>query len=53
MDNAKFFEDIQNSESQLHTDFIFEEEQIVILMTTVSNDEIVISLQNENTVVPL
>ena len=42
MDNAKFIEDIQNCESQLHKDFIFEEEQIVIPMTTVPNDEVVI-----------
>ena len=31
-DNAKFIEDIQNSESKLYKDFTFEEEQIVILM---------------------
>ena len=53
MDNAKFIEEIQNSGSQLHKDFIFEEEQIVIRMTTVPNDEVVIQPQHENTVVPL
>ena len=46
-----FFEDIQNSGSQLYKDFIFKEEHIVIPMTAVPNDEVVISLQNENTVV--
>jgi len=52
MDNAKFIEDIQNGESQLQKDFIFEEEQIVIPMTTVPNDEVVVPHQNENTVAP-
>jgi len=42
-----FFEDIQNSESQLYKNFTFEEEHIDIPMTTVPNDEVV-SLQNEN-----
>ena len=51
--NAKFIEDIQNSGSQLHMNFTFEQEQIVTLMTTVQNDEVVILLQHENTVVPL
>jgi len=41
-DNAKFFEDIQNSGGQLYKDFIFEEEYIGIPMITVPNDEIVI-----------
>ena len=53
MDNAKFIEKIQYSRSQLHKNFIFKKEQIVILMITVQNDEVVISLQHENTVVPL
>ena len=52
-DNAKFFEDIQNSGSQLHKNFTFKEEHIVILMTTIPNNKVVDSLQNENTVVPL
>ena len=52
-DNAKFFEDIQNSESQLCKDFRFEEEQIVIPMTTIQNHEVVVPLQHENTVIPL
>ena len=52
-DNAKFFEDIQNSENQLYKDFTFEEEHIVITMTTVSNDEVIAPLQNKNTLVPL
>ena len=52
-DNAKFFEDIQNSGSQLYKDYTFEEEHIVVLMTTVPNDEVVVPLQNENTVVLL
>ena len=47
-----FFEDIQNNGSQLYKDFTFEKEHIVIPMTTVPNDEVVVSLQNENTVVP-
>ena len=34
-------------------DFTFEEEQIVILTIIVPNDEVVVSLQNENIVVPL
>ena len=50
---AKFIEKIQNSGSQLHKDFIFEKEQIVIHMTTVQNDEVVVLAQHENTVVPL
>ena len=53
MDNIKFIEEIQNSGSQLYKDFIFEEEHIVIPMTTIPNDEVVVPLQNENTVVPL
>ena len=52
-DNAKFIEEIQNSGNQLHKDFTFKEEQIVIPMTTVPNDEVVILPQHENTVVPL
>jgi len=48
-----FFEDIQNSGSQLYKNFIFEEEYIIIPMTTFSNDEVAVSLQDENTVVPL
>jgi len=52
-DNPKFIEKIQNSGSQLHKDFIIEEEQIVIPMTTVLNDETVVLSQHENTVVPL
>jgi len=48
-----FFQDIQNSGSQQYKDFTFEEEHIVIPMTTVPNDEVVVSLQNENTVVPI
>ena len=36
----------------LHKDFTFKEEHIVILMTTVQND-VVVSLQHENTVVSL
>ena len=47
-----FFEDIQNSESQLYKNFTFEEEHIVIPMTTIPNDEVVVPLQNENTVIP-
>ena len=47
-----FFEDIQNSESQLYKDFTFEEEHIIIPLTTILNDEVVIPLQNENIVVP-
>jgi len=53
MKNVKFIEDIQNDRSQQHKDFIFEEEHIVIPMTTIPNDEVVIPLQNENTAVPL
>ena len=49
----KVFENIQNSGSQLHKDFIFKKEHIVIFMTTVLNDEVVVPLQNENTVIPL
>ena len=48
-----FFEDIQNTRSQLYTDFTFEEEHIVIPMTTDSNDEVIVPLQNKNTTVPL
>ena len=48
-----FVEDIQNSGSQLYKNFIFEEEHIIIPMTTFSNDEVAVSLQDENTVVPL
>jgi len=44
MDNSKFIKDIQNSESQLHKDFTFEKEQIVIPMTIVPNDKLIISL---------
>ena len=51
-DIAKFIEEIQNSRSQLHKDFTFEKEQIVILMTTVPNDEVVVLPQHENTIVP-
>jgi len=47
-----FFEDIQNSGSQLYKDLIFEEEHIVIPMITVPNDEVVVSLQNENIILP-
>ena len=42
-DNANFIEDIQNSDSQLHKNFIFEEEHIVIPMIIVPNDEVIIS----------
>ena len=52
-DNAKFIEKIQNSGNQLHKDFTFEEKHIAVPMITVLNDEVVIPLQNENTVVPL
>jgi len=52
MDNAKFFEDIQNSRNQLYKNFTFEEEHIIIPMTTIPNDEVVILRQNEDTVVP-
>jgi len=52
-DNAKFFGDIQNSGSQIYKDFTFEEEHIVIPMTTVPNDKVVVPLQNENIVVLL
>jgi len=51
--NAKFIEEIQNSGSQLHKDFTFEEEQIVIPTTIVSNDEVVVLPQHENIVIPL
>ena len=51
--NANFIEDIQNSESQLHKNFIFEEEHIVIPMIIVPNDEVIISFQHENTVVSI
>jgi len=46
-----FFENIQNSGSQLYKNFTFKEEHIVILMTTVPNNEVVVPLQNENTVI--
>jgi len=39
-------------ESNIYKDFTFEDEHIVIPMATVPNDEVVILLQNENTVVP-
>ena len=48
-----FFEDIQNSGSQLYKDFTFEKEHIVIPMTTVPNDEVFVPLQYENIVAPL
>ena len=48
-----FFKDIKNSGSQLYNDFTFEETHIVIPMITVPNDEVVVLLQNENTVIPL
>ena len=51
--NVKFFEDIQNSRSQLYKDLTFKEEHIVIPTTTVPNNEVVDPLQNENTVVSL
>jgi len=41
--NAKFIENIQSSGSQLHKDFTFEGEHIVIPMTTIPNDEVVVS----------
>ena len=53
MNNGKFFEDIQNSGSQLYKDFTFKEEYIVIPMTTVLNDEAVVPLHNENIVILL
>jgi len=46
MDNAKFFEDIQNSGSQVYKNFTFEEERIVIPMTIVPNDKVVVPLQD-------
>jgi len=46
-DNAKFIEKIQNIGSQLHEDFTFEEEQIVIPMTIIPNDKVVVSPQRE------
>ena len=52
-DNVKFIEDIQKSESYLHNDSTFEEEQIVISMANVKNDEVIVSLQHENTIIPL
>jgi len=53
-DNARFFfENIQNSESQLYKDFTFEEEHIIIHIITVPNDEVVTPLQNENIVISL
>jgi len=53
-DNAKkIFEDTQSSGSQIYQDFTFEKEYIVIPIIIVPNDEIVVSLQNENIVVPL
>ena len=48
-----FFEDIQSSESQIYKDFTFEKEYIVIPKIIIPNDEVVVSLQNENTVIPL
>ena len=48
-----FLKDIQNSGSQLYKNFTFEEEHIVIPMITVPDDEVVVPLQNENTVVLL
>ena len=53
MDNANIFKDIQNSGSQLYKDLTFEEKHIVIPRITISNDELVTPLQNENTVVLL
>ena len=50
--NAKFIKEIQNSGSQLHKNFTFKEEQIVIPMTIVPNDKVVVPLQDENTAVP-
>jgi len=47
------FEDILNSDSQLYNDFTFEVEHIVIPMITIPDDEVVVPLQNENTIVPL
>ena len=52
-DNTKFIENIHNNESQLHKGFTFEEKQIIISMTIVPNDEVIVLLQYENTVVPL
>jgi len=52
-DNAKFIEKIQNSGSQLHKNFIYKEEHIVIPITVIPNDEVVVPLQDENTVVSL
>ena len=46
-DNAKFLRICQNSGSQLYKDYTFEEEHIVIPMTTVSNDKVVDPLQNK------
>ena len=48
-----FFENIQNSGSQLHKDFIFKKEHIVIPITIVSNDKVVVPLQDENIVASL
>jgi len=48
-----FFEDIQNSGSQLYKDFIFEEEKIIIPMTIVPNNEVVVLHQHKNIFVPL
>jgi len=39
--------------SQLYKDFTFEEEHIVIRVTTVPNDEVVVPLQNVNIVIHL
>jgi len=52
-DNVKFIEDIQKSESYLHNDSTFEEEQIVISMANVKNDEVIVSLQHESMFVHL
>ena len=41
------FEEIQNSMSQLHKDFTFEEEHIVIPITIIPNDKVVVPLQDE------
>jgi len=53
IDDANFIEDIQNSKNKSHKNFTFEKDQIVILMVTVPNDEVIVSLQHKNTVVPL
>jgi len=48
-----FFENIQNSGSQLHKDFIIKKGHIVIPMTIVPNDKVVVPLQDENIVASL